>query len=245
MKKYFLLFIVMLMILGLTHTLGEKVVMTLAGSSKHTPIHRVETGDNNMALTFNVETNQGITEILNKLKEYDVKSTFFLTEEVIKENPDLVRKIYLSGHQIGWLAFGEKNMDELTLKYITERIEDVSLQLEQNIGVGLEVLRPQKGHNDTLLVASKNLGIHCVLWDVDSNSTREIGIDDIVQRVKLGSQKGSIVLFSSEGKYTIDAVSILLHDFREDNVGLVPLKELLYKDKYQINTQGEQIKRGD
>lgn len=244
MKKYFFLLIVILMILGFTHTLGEKVVLTLAGSSKYAPIHRVVTDDNKMALTFNVNAyDENIERILKKLKEFEVKSTFFLTEELIKESPELVRKIYLSGHQIGWLAFGENHIDQLTMKYITQKIEEISLQLEQNIGVGLEVLRPEKDYNDTLLVTCKNLKIHCVVWDVNSNDNKEIGINDIVQRVKLGSQKGSIILFNSEGKYTLEAVSILLKDLRDDNIALVSLNNLLYKDKYDITIDGEQVKK--
>lgn len=152
-------------------------------------------------------------------------------------------KIYLLGHQIGWLIL-DTNLMEESLKNLMEKIEAISNKLQKNIGIGLEVLRPIS-YNDTLLVACKNLGIFCVLWDIYSRDQREIGTNDIVRRVKSLSQKGSIILFNVEGRYTTGAVSILLENFKEDKVTIVPLSGLLHKEKYKITSSGEQIKRGE
>lgn len=39
--------------------------------------------------------------ILNTLKKYNIKATFFVVGNMINENPDILKRVYAEGHQIG------------------------------------------------------------------------------------------------------------------------------------------------
>ncbi len=53
-------------------------------------------------LTFSVHYDNGVTdEILDTLKSYDVKATFYVTAEYIRDNPELVKRMKAEGHDIG------------------------------------------------------------------------------------------------------------------------------------------------
>lgn len=57
-----------------------------------------------VCLTFDCETAEGIAETLDLLDQYGVKAVFFLSELVIHEERDIVRRIIGSGHQTGILG---------------------------------------------------------------------------------------------------------------------------------------------
>ncbi|SES65340.1 polysaccharide deacetylase family protein [Anaerobranca gottschalkii] len=241
MKKYFLIFVVMLMILGLTYTLGEKIILTLVGGDMYVPIMRVNTEENKLAFTFNVTHEGDISELLKLLKQYNIKSTIFVTENMILDDT-LVEKILLEGHQIGLLAFTDKNIETLTINQIVEELKDITETFQRIGGEELEILRTFE-YNSTVSAACKSLGIKYVLWDVDSNDVKEIGVNDIVQRINYNVKGGSIVVFNTSCKYTFSAIRILLESQLIDEYQIVSLKELLYHDNYYINAFGEQIRK--
>lgn len=52
-------------------------------------------------LTFDDGPSQNTLKILDTLKEYDAKATFFLLGETAEKNPEIVKKIFEEGHTIG------------------------------------------------------------------------------------------------------------------------------------------------
>ena len=52
-------------------------------------------------LTFDDGPSQNTLKILDALKEYDAKATFFLLGETAEKNPEIVKRIFNEGHTIG------------------------------------------------------------------------------------------------------------------------------------------------
>lgn len=232
------------MILGLTYSLGEKVVMTLAGSSSLIPVARVRTDDSKVAFTFNVTSDsQQLKEIIETLNERKVKATFFITEEIIFSNADLIKSLNDSNHQVALLIAFDEAQQSLKYEEIVTRIEGVISLLQTNHKIDLDVLRPYPVYNDNLILACNDLGLKPIMWDIDSNDEKNISINDVVQRVNLSWGNGSIILFSGNGDFTSQAIGILIDNFLESGVEIVRLDELLYQEKYYINNLGEQIRK--
>lgn len=64
-----------------------------------------------VALVFNaVDSIAGLTEILATLSEYDVRATFFINGDVIRQHPGAIREIADSGHEVGSLFYTHFNM---------------------------------------------------------------------------------------------------------------------------------------
>ena len=59
------------------------------------------------------KVSQAILPILNLLDQYKVKASFFILGDVAKECPDLVRKIYKEGHEIGSHGMSHRMLGDL------------------------------------------------------------------------------------------------------------------------------------
>jgi len=77
-----------------------------------------------VSLVFNgIDSVEGLTEILNILSEYDIRATFFLNGEFIRRNPDAVKELSTSGHEIGSLFYTYFNMTDARYKIDDEFIK--------------------------------------------------------------------------------------------------------------------------
>ena len=61
---------------------------------------KVETNQKVVALTFDDGPTENVDDIITLLKKYDIKATFFLIGNEIKENPEEAKKLVNEGHQI-------------------------------------------------------------------------------------------------------------------------------------------------
>lgn len=78
---------------------------------------------------------------------------------------------------------------------------------------------------------------------MDSLDWKDYGADSILDKVlnhkHLGN--GSIILCHNGAKYTAEALDALITGLQEKGYELVPISELIYREKYHMNTEGRQI----
>ena len=73
-------------------------------------------GTRRMSLVFDlVDDDDGIREILSLLADYDIRATFFVGGDAVRRNPDAVRMLERSPHEIGSLFY--TNMDLTDRRY--------------------------------------------------------------------------------------------------------------------------------
>ena len=81
--------------------MSEDTLEASAGTDKLLPIYKVKTEDKKIALTMNCAWNaDDIDQILEILKQNDVKITFFMVGDWIDKYPEYVKKINETGHEI-------------------------------------------------------------------------------------------------------------------------------------------------
>ena len=220
-----------------------------------------------VSLTFDGGSiNNVADEILDLLKEDDVKSTFFLTGEFIRRYPQTVRRIILEGHEVGnhtWshphLTNFEQNRKQTTLPEITEeKMHDefartASLfQLVANADMTSIWRAPFGEYNQEILQWAATAGYQHVGWTVgrgweetmdtmdwvaDKNSTAYRTSDEIVEKI-LNHGKGK--------KYGSNGAIILMHlgTHRTDDFPHKKLPEIidgLRKTGYEIFKVTEMI----
>jgi peptidoglycan/xylan/chitin deacetylase (PgdA/CDA1 family) len=79
-------------------------------------IWRAKTNQKLIALTFDDGPNEPYTsELLDLLKEKNIKATFFIVGQNALKNPDIVKRMYKEGHTIG-----NHSLNHKFSKYITE-----------------------------------------------------------------------------------------------------------------------------
>ena len=66
--------------------------------------------------------------------------------------------------------------------------------------------------------------------------------EDIIDRVTLGLHPGAIILCHNNGTYTAEAINQIIPYAQQEGYQFVPVGELIYREEYQVNQQGMQIK---
>ena len=75
----------------------------------------------------------------------------------------------------------------------------------------------------------------------DSLDWKEIGVQDIIDRVLGKVQPGSIVLFHNAAKYTPQALPSVIEGLIREGYSFVPISQLIYRDNYTLDHAGKQI----
>ena len=179
-----------------------------------------------VALTFDDGPSGRYTrQLLDGLLERGVKATFLLCGYRMLEYPDITRRIFEEGHEIGYHGYSHKNMKTMSRRDIASEITDSQALLPE--GCRPVFLRPPGGccSDGVRQVAEARL-LSILNWSVDP---RDWATEDrtAIETAVLGKVKdGDIVLLhdmtTSSVQAALDIVdSLLSQDFR-----LVTVSEL-------------------
>ena len=148
-------------------------------------------------LTFDAGYENGnIEKILDILKEENVKATFFILENLIKTNKDLVQRMIDEGHLIGNHTSKHKDMSKVAdIEIFRRELESLENLYEDNFSVKMsKYYRPPEGKFSLQnLEWGRSLGYKTVMWsfayaDWDNNNqmSEEKAIDKIMQNLHNG-----------------------------------------------------------
>lgn len=190
--------------------------------------------DKTLYLTFDDGPDSAYTErLLNMLKKYNIRATFFVVAHSAAENPALIKRMAAEGHVIGLHSLSHKSA-MLQLPHQTRRDFKESLKIMAALGVKINYYRPPWGQvNLETPKCIREFGLQKILWDVMAEDWREDTSDEVIQyKLLKRSENGDI---------------ICLHDGRGKNGA--PLKTLAALDKtiplwleqgYEFKTIGEE-----
>jgi peptidoglycan/xylan/chitin deacetylase (PgdA/CDA1 family) len=155
---------------------------------------------NTVYLTFDDGPVPEVTEwVLEELKKYDVKATFFCIGENIKKNSALFKKLINDGHEVGNHTFNHLNgWKTETETYVenTKRCEDV-IQSNSNYTLKSKLFRPPYGKlKRSQATEIQALGYDIIMWDVlsadfDTTISKEKCLHNVLSNIK----PGSIIVF--------------------------------------------------
>ncbi len=114
------------------------------------------------------QINESIDIILNLLKKYDVKATFFVVGEIIVKNPSLLHKIYDNGHEIGFHGMTHKPLWYLNPKDFDEELKKFKTLVQKIIGNGIKIFgfrAPSCSLNKNTKFALKSLVSNDYVYD--------------------------------------------------------------------------------
>lgn len=223
------------------------VSVTSHSNGKKLPIYRVETDNNNVALTFDVmNNNKDIDKILEILEKHNVKATFFLTGTWVEKYPQEVKKLVEAGHDIGNRGYHYKHMELLDYNECKEEMVSLHDKVKELTSLDMELFRsPYGGYNNTVIHAARDLGYHSIKWDIDSLDWKDYGVNEIVRKTTRDNnlKSGSIILLHTGTKYTVDALEEIILGLKEQNYEMTCLSDLIYQNDYIVDLSGSQIKK--
>lgn len=144
----------------------------------------------NIYLTFDDGPDPKYTlELLDILKENDIKASFFVVGEFAKNNPNIIKRMQEEGHKIGLHWYEHKSaLIQHPLKTKTNFQKGINTL--NNLGVKDPSFRPPWGQfNWVMIYLMKSYNLKPFLWDVmaedwQKNTTSEIIKNKLEKRVK-------------------------------------------------------------
>lgn len=194
-----------------------------------------------IALTFDDGPHNEYTEqILDILKQYQVKATFFVLGKQVVEYPGIIERAYIEGHEIGNHTYYHMNIRKASKKEIQQQIEQTQKVVFWVTGERPKVFRPPFGyHNKNVVRLAEEEDCTVVLWtyDKDSKDWSLPGVMRIAKAVLKDADNGDIILMhdSVEGNsQTVDALKIILPELKERGFQFVTVSELIKINKKEV-----------
>lgn len=168
-------------------------------------------------LTFDEGYEAGYTQqILDVLKQNDVKATFFLTAHYINTNSELVKTMIDEGHTIGNHTVNHKSMPSLSIEKIKTEVMDLHTTIYEKFNYEMKYIRPPKGEfSEKTLAYCNSLGYTTVMWSFaydDWDENKQKGEDYAKDKILNNIHNGAVILLHGNSK---DNTNVLDHCIKE------------------------------
>ena len=210
------------------------------------PIYSVDCNQKKVSITFDCAWEAGdIPDIINTLKENDVRATFFLVGHWAENYPDAVKLISDNGHDVANHSYAHLRMGAIDSSRIRTEIAKCDEVLKKITGKKPNLFRaPYGDYNNNVVRIARELNEYTIQWDVDSLDWKPgITPDQIQSRVLKKVNNGSIILFHNDTPHTAKLLRSIIVSLKSQGFELVPVSDLIMKENYEINVEGRQIKK--
>jgi peptidoglycan/xylan/chitin deacetylase (PgdA/CDA1 family) len=210
---------------GFSYTVPQRFQGAIVDAAKLTPEQKV------IALTFDDGPwPQSTGQVLDILKKNQIKGTFFLIGQNVKNYPGLVKREIAEGHVIGnhtwhhWYQF----LNPQAAAYEIDHTADLIYQVT---GIKTNLFRPPGGimHNGVASYA-RNSKYAIIRWSSDSVDYSRPAVPKLINNVFRRAKPGGIVLMHDGGgnrSKTVQALPEIIANFRKQGYRFVTIPELL------------------
>jgi peptidoglycan-N-acetylglucosamine deacetylase len=167
--------------------------------------------------------------ILDILRDFGAKSTFFVTGNCAEQHPNLIRRMHEEGHEIGSHSYTHPYFHRLPWKTAVAEVKIPCRVIHEIVGSKCRLFRPPHGKLcfQSILPAwlsSQNV----VLWTVDLKDYRAIDKSDVLSRLSnISIRPGDIVLYHGNNQAAIAALPDVLKAICANGLTAVTVSQLL------------------
>ncbi len=185
-----------------------------------------------IALTFDDGPHPYYTPIiLDILKEYNVKATFFMIGENVKYYPAAAEAVLEAGHEIGNHTNHHRGLKAMPDSEILREIEDCEEAIFSLSEYRPRFIRPPEGAmNDQVRQVVRGMNYRIILWDVDTHDWAHTPPAEICRHVLEEIDAGGIILmhdFIGHNSPTPAALRLMIPALLERGYKFVTVGELL------------------
>lgn len=185
-----------------------------------------------IALTFDDGPHPRYTpKILDILKKYDIKATFFEVGENVISYPDVSRRCLDEGHEIANHTFSHMNLSNHSFEDICHEISAAENTIYENLEIRPKLLRPPGGlYGINVMRAAAELDYTIVLWNIDTRDWAHTPAAAISKKVLENIKPGDIILmhdYIGKNSPTPDALRQMIPILLKRGYKFVTVSELL------------------
>lgn len=192
---------------------GEEDIV-LRGGEKH---------EKKMAFACNVDWGEEIIpDLLSICKDKGIKITFFVTGKWAKNNPYLLRKMYVAGHGIENHGYGHKLCSQISNDECAKEIRLTEEIVDELLDMKTTLFAPPSGDYDSKTVdLCKEMNYLISLWTIDTIDWRKDSSKEVIrERVLKKDQNGAIVLMHPKIE-TVKALPGIIDEIRGKDIEIV------------------------
>lgn len=181
----------------------ENPTFTVPAKFQGKTVYKVQPSNNEKVIALSIDDGpwpKTTLEMLDILKQNDVKATFFWVGQALQTNPGLAKREVAEGHAIGNHTWHHwyRQMDEATAKSEIDRTTDL---IYKTTGVKTSLFHPPGGFlNNGLAAYAKSQKDAVIMWSLTSADTDPHAKPQaFVNNVLKGAKPGFIVLMHDGG----------------------------------------------
>lgn len=189
-----------------------------------------------IALTFDDGPDNDFTpQILDILKKHNVKATFFVVGEKVGWHPEILKREYEEGHEIGNHTFTHINVSKRGYSDIDKEISDTQDVIKKIIGEEPKIFRPPyRAISKEMCSIVKNKDMNIILWsNLDPRDWSNPGVYYIVNTITSKVENGNIILLHdynnlrNSKSQTIQALDVVIPKLKEMGYKFVTVSQLV------------------
>lgn len=184
-------------------------------------------GDGKIHMTFD-DGPHGVhtPRLLDILKKYGVKATFFVLGKNAKAHPEIIKRMVREGHVVASHSFSHPQLTKIEEEDLHYQIEETERVLKEILGKDMRLMRPPYGAtNEDIRKYLYGRGYKIIMWNVDTLDWKFKDVDKIVSHTLEKTPKnGGIILLHDIHKTSVDAVPPLLEALKERGHTFTDLK---------------------
>ena len=202
----------------------QKEEMPSNNETKNEPVE-IDPNKPMVALSFDDGPYPAVTNrILDVLKKYNSRATFYVVGNRLNHYPDTLRRILSENSEIGSHTYQHKSLSLLNKNSIVNEIVKVDDVLTDIVGQGADTLRPPYGAiNDVVKSVS---GKPLIYWSIDTEDWRNKNPNQITQHVLDNVKDGDIILLHDLYETSAEAVEMLVPKLIKEGYQIVTVSEL-------------------
>jgi peptidoglycan/xylan/chitin deacetylase (PgdA/CDA1 family) len=203
-----------------------------------------------VALTFDDGPDPATTPaILDVLRDYGVKGTFFVIGARAEQHPELIERIVSEGHTLGNHTYYHRDLTKLTPELASRELQDTQAALDDVLGEHsrISLFRPPCGapyitQTEGLPVFQEVLRgqrLYSVMWTIDSRdwaleNQPESIVNNLLQSTPEG---GGVVLLHDTQPQTVEALPKVIERYSAVGLKFTGVRDLL-AEKYGVDPNG-------
>jgi peptidoglycan/xylan/chitin deacetylase (PgdA/CDA1 family) len=191
--------------------------------------------ENKIAITFDDGPHEMTVLVLDVLKKYNAKATFFCIGKNIETHPEIFKKIIEGGHLIGNHSYSHADFfDFYRKKQLIDEIEKTDALITSFSGKKTALFRPPYGVTNPSIRRALAVTKHKTIgWNIRSLDgiikSEKIIFNRIISRVS----PGGIVLLHDTSISSVNVLEQVLQFLQNNNYTVVSLEQLLNIEAYE------------
>lgn len=187
-----------------------------------------------VAITFDDGPNENTLQVLELLKENNMHATFFQLGPMMRNYPEIVKKVIAEGHEVGSHTYSHSQLNKLGVVKASEELNKVK-EIYRSI-TGQEILLTRPPYGSLSKKVREGTEAIYINWNIDSLDWKYKDTDSILKNIMTDLDDGDIILLHDIYPTTAESLKVLLPLLYSEGYQVVTVSDLARLKGYELET---------